>query len=91
MKITPRARLDDGLLDVCIVPAMGKWELLRWVPRAYRGAHLAHPRIIYFQARRITLKSAAPLELFGDGEYLRELPVTIEVVPRALRVIAPSP
>jgi len=29
------------------------------------------------------------MELFGDGEFLQELPATIEVVPRALRVIVP--
>jgi diacylglycerol kinase (ATP) len=90
VKMAPRARLDDGLLDVCIVPAISKPELLRWIPRAYRGTHLAHPRIIYFQARRIMLKSPACLELFGDGEFLQELPTTIEVVSRALRVVAPS-
>jgi diacylglycerol kinase (ATP) len=90
LRIAPLARLDDGLLDVCIVPAMSKLELLRWVPRAYRGGHLAHPRIIYFQARQITLRSPARLELFGDGEFLQELPATIEIMPRALRVIVPK-
>ena len=90
VKMAPRARLDDGLLDVCIVPAMTKLELLRWVPAAYRGEHLAHPRMIYFQARRITLQSTSRLELFGDGEFMRELPATIEVVPGALRVIVPQ-
>lgn len=90
VRITPRAVLHDGLLDVCIVPAMSKWELLRWVPSAYRGGHLAHPGIVYFQARCITLRSSARLELFGDGEFLTELPATIEVLPRALRVLAPA-
>ncbi|HEV2234162.1 MAG TPA: diacylglycerol kinase family protein [Terriglobia bacterium] len=89
VKMTPRARLDDGRLDVCIVPRMSKWELLRWIPSAYRGRHLAHPRIVYFQASRITLRSTAPLELFGDGEFLQELPATIEVMGRALRVMVP--
>ena len=90
VKMTPRARLDDGLLDVCIVPRMNKWELLRWIPSAYRGTHIAHPRIIYFQASRITLRSAGYLELFGDGEFLQELPATIEVMGRALRVVVGS-
>lgn len=90
VKIAPRARLDDGLLDVCIVPAMGKLELLRWVRRAYRGKHLEHPRIVYFQTRRVTLRSAARLEVFGDGEFLQELPATIEVIPNALRVVVPA-
>ncbi len=89
IKMTPCARLDDGLLDVCIVPAMSKLEFLRWVPRAYRGEHLAHPRIIYFQARRVVLRSPSPLELFGDGECMQALPAAIEVVSRALRVMVP--
>lgn len=88
--MTPPARLDDGLLDVCIVPAMSKLEFLCWLPRAYRGRHLAHPRIVYFQARNIALTSGARLELFGDGEFMQELPATIEVVPRALPVMVPN-
>jgi diacylglycerol kinase (ATP) len=89
LMLTPRARLDDGLLDVCIVPYLPRLELLRWVPRAYRGEHLAHPRILYFQARQVTLKTTSRLELFGDGEFIQELPATIEVAPRALRVVVP--
>ena len=90
IRLAPRARLDDGLLDICIVPYLDRLEMLRWVPRTYRGEHLNHPRIKYLQARKITLRSASGMELFGDGEFLQGLPATIEVVPRALRVIAPG-
>jgi len=90
IRLAPRAKLDDGLLDVCIVPFISRLELLCWVPRAYRGEHLNHPRIKYLQARKITLRAASRMELFGDGEFLQELPATIEVAPRALRVLAPG-
>jgi diacylglycerol kinase (ATP) len=90
IRLAPRAVLDDGMLDICIVPYMNRLELLRWVPRAYRGEHLNHPRIKYFQARKITLHATSRMELFGDGEFLQELPASIEVVPHALRVIAPA-
>jgi diacylglycerol kinase (ATP) len=89
IRMTPRAQMDDGLLDVCIVPAMGRLELLRWLPGVYRGRHLAHPRILYFQARDVELSSTARMELFGDGEFIRELPARISVIPRGLRVLAP--
>ena len=85
--LAPRARLDDGLLDICVVPDLSHFELLRWVPRAYRGEHLHHPRIQYLQARQVSLSSTSRMELFGDGEFLQELPATIEVLPRALRVM----
>jgi len=88
--LTPLAQLNDGFLDVCIVPYMGKWELLSWVPSAYRGLHLRHPRIVYFQARKVSLSGNSRLELFGDGEFMQELPATIEVLPRALPVIVPE-
>jgi diacylglycerol kinase (ATP) len=87
--LAPRAKLDDGLLDVCIVPYLGKLELLRWLPSAYRGEHLRHPRIIYFQAPKVSLSTTSRLELFGDGEFMQELPATIEIVPRVLPVIVP--
>lgn len=89
IRLAPRAKLDDGLLDICVIPYMSRLELLWWVPRAYRGEHLRHPRIKYLQAREITLRATSRMELFGDGEFLQELPATIEAVPRALRVIAP--
>ena len=90
LTMAPRARLDDGLLDVCIVPAMSKLELLRWVPAAYRGEHLAHPGMGYFQTPKVTLTSPSRLELFADGEFIQELPATIEAVPNALRVMVPA-
>jgi diacylglycerol kinase (ATP) len=90
IRLAPRAKLDDGMLDVCVVPYMSRLELLRWVPRAYHGKHLRHPKIRYFQARKVTLCTSSHMELFGDGEYLQNLPATIEVMPRSLRVIAPE-
>lgn len=90
IRLAPRAKLDDGLLDICVIPYMSRLELLWWVPRAYRGEHLNHPRIKYLQARKITLRATSRMELFGDGEFLQELPATIEVIPRALRVIVPG-
>ena len=89
-RIAPRARLDDGFLDICIVPAMSKWELVRWIPDAHRGTHLAHPRILYAQTRQVRLESPARLEVFADGEFLQDLPVMIDVLPRALHVVAPG-
>jgi len=88
-RVAPHARADDGLLDVCLIPAMSKIRLLPWIPRIYRGTHLAHPSIQYFQTPHLTLRSRARLDLYGDGEFIQPLPATIEVLPHALRVIVP--
>lgn len=90
LRVTPCARSDDGLLDVCLIPAMSKWRLLPWIPRVYRGTHVAHPRIQYFQTPRLTMDSPQPLELYADGEFVQKLPAVIEAAPRVLRVVVPD-
>jgi diacylglycerol kinase (ATP) len=89
-RITPRARSDDGLLDVCLIPAMSKLSLLPWIPRAYLGRHLAHPRIQYLQTPRVMLNSPQSLDVYADGEFIQQLPATIEAIPHALNVVVPD-
>jgi diacylglycerol kinase family enzyme len=37
----------------------------------------------------VTLASEDRLELFADGEFLQELPATLEALPRAIAVRVP--
>lgn len=89
LKIVPQAKPDDGWLDLCIVKKTSRLELVRNLPLLYRGEHVHHPAIEIHRARRVTISSPDRMELFGDGEYLQTIPVTIEVIPQALRVIVP--
>ncbi len=89
MKIAPHARMDDGLLDVVIIEELSKVELLRVFPKVFSGSHITHPRVKSLRARKVSLASPRRLELFGDGEYITDLPVTIEVLPAALPVLVP--
>lgn len=94
MRIAPDAVPDDGLLDVVIVRKVAKPTLLRVFPRVYKGTHLSHPSVVTFRARRLTLRLDRPMTVFGDGEPMvpvGEEAVTVEVVPRALRVASPLP
>ena len=91
MRIAPRAQLDDGKLDVCIVDGINKLKLLRLFPKVYSGRHLNLPVVEYFQAERLRLETERPVAVYADGEYVCQTPVEIEVAPQALRVIVPSP
>jgi len=44
MKIAPPADPADGVLDLVVIGALGRAELLRWLPTVYWGGHLATPR-----------------------------------------------
>lgn len=90
IRIAPMARLDDGFLDVCIIQAISKFELLRVYPKTYRGAHVNHPCFMHLRGHRVNLESEQPLDLYGDGEFMEQTPSQIEVVPLGLRVVTPE-
>jgi diacylglycerol kinase (ATP) len=89
MRITPRASLEDGLLDLCIVKEVSRIGLLRAFPRVFSGSHLDHPAVFYTQTKTVTIESSEPAEVFADGEYIQSVPAKIEVEPLALEVIVP--
>jgi diacylglycerol kinase (ATP) len=89
MRIAPRAQFDDGILDVCFVRRTGKLRLLRLFPGVFSGSHLEKPEMEYFQADRLRLETAAPIDVYADGEFCCRTPIEVAVMPEALRVIVP--
>jgi diacylglycerol kinase (ATP) len=90
MRITPKASLDDGLLDLCLVKPVSRLTLLRVFPKVFKGGHLDHPAVAYAQTRSVTMESKEPAELFADGELIQSLPARLETLPLALEVIVPG-
>lgn len=93
MRIAPGARLDDGLLDVVVVGATSRLELLRAFPRVFRGTHLDHPQVDCVRGRRVRIESpdaSPPMELYASGEHVGALPAELEAVPNALEVVVPD-
>jgi diacylglycerol kinase (ATP) len=89
MRIAPRARLDDGLVDLCLVRAISRGTLLRMFPTVFSGRHLSHPSVSYVQTPFVEIETEEPAEVFADGEFLQRTPVRIEVLPGELEVVAP--
>ena len=93
MQVAPNAALDDGCFDVVVAPEFSRTRLLADLfPRIYRGTHLAEPRIDVHRGRRVEIervRDGESVEVEADGELLGTLPADFEIVPEALRFIAP--
>jgi diacylglycerol kinase (ATP) len=87
MKIAPRARMDDGQLDVCVIGGVDPFKLACMFPTVYFGRHLNMCEVKYFQAARLRVQTETPLDLNADGEYVCRTPVEVTVERGALRVI----
>ncbi|MFM6849451.1 MAG: diacylglycerol/lipid kinase family protein [Terrabacter sp.] len=89
MRVCPDADVADGLFDVMIVHALSVVAFLRVFPKVYSGSHTTHPAVEIRRARRVRLE-ASGIQSQADGESFAELPIDAEVVPGALRVVAPA-
>jgi diacylglycerol kinase (ATP) len=89
--VSPAARLDDGLLDVCIVRGTSRARLLGHFPRILRGTHGALPDVILAQSPWVRIDAPAPLPVAVDGELPRETtPVELRCAPRSACVLVPE-
>lgn len=87
LRIAHGAVLDDGLLDVCLIRPVSRSLLVRTFPKLQRGTHVTMPE---FERRLVrSVRVEAPgIVAYGDGERLGPLPLTVEIVPGALAVLA---
>ncbi|MEP6689654.1 MAG: YegS/Rv2252/BmrU family lipid kinase [Gemmatimonadaceae bacterium] len=73
--IAPRARLTDGLLDLCVVEEMPMHAFARIVLKLRKGEHLEDDGVRYHQLASLSVRSTEPISVNLDGESLeaREL------------------
>jgi diacylglycerol kinase (ATP) len=87
MRVAPRARMDDGQLDVCLVSDIDRFKLFCLFPTVYFGRHLSMPEVKYFQSERLRLETGHPLDVYADGEFVCRTPVEVGVQSGALNVL----
>jgi YegS/Rv2252/BmrU family lipid kinase len=90
VRITPVARMDDGLLDVCIFKGKGFPATLGHLVSLFSRHHMQSPRVEYYQGESVLVNAESPLPVHLDGDPMGHTPMTFGVAPKALRVLLPS-
>jgi len=91
MYVCPGARLDDGRLEVTVIEYLGPLTVLRNQDYLYSGKIYEYPKVRHFQVERLRAEAGETVRIEVDGEGLGMLPVEISVVPKAMRLLVPSP
>ncbi len=89
MRIAPGARVDDGMLDLCVVGNVSRLTALGQLANLYRGTHVNHPQVEMRRARSVEISGTPDTRVHLDGEPFGGLPVRIELQPASLLVAAP--
>lgn len=87
MRVCPGGAMSSGLLNVLVIRAMPKPQLLALLPKVMKGRHEGHPAVQLFTARRLRLDCDPPHPLNIDGDVRGTTPAEFQVRPAALRVI----
>ena len=92
MHIGPKTLLNNGKMEVYSIDKLGFFGVLSNIPRLYRGTLGNHPKVNYFRAKSMTIKSDSQVWVAPDGEVAGQLPATIDTLPRAIKmVMGPNP
>lgn len=86
MRITPQAKMDDGLFDVLLIPKAPRLRILAALRRVYDGSHLTHPLVRFRQAASVEISAEEPLPLDLDGEYAQGQQLRFEIAPATLNI-----
>jgi YegS/Rv2252/BmrU family lipid kinase len=90
MRIAPGADLEDGLFDIIAIGEVGKLRFLANLPKVFKGTHVEGDDVQVFRAPHLELTASKPFPVYADGEHLTDLPASLRVLPRALRVLVPA-
>jgi diacylglycerol kinase (ATP) len=86
--MAPRARLDDGLLDVVIISHMRPFEKAVRLRKLRSGDFVNQPGVTYTTARRVEARSEETTLIEVEGEPIGMLPATFEITGKRLKVVA---
>ncbi len=86
MMVAPNAQPDDGKFDITVIAETTWWQMLGWLPRLYRGAHLGHPKVSDARGAMLHAQAqgAEPVLIETDGEPIGQLPASFDLLPGAL-------
>jgi diacylglycerol kinase (ATP) len=92
LRLAPKARVDDGLLDFWIIEGRTVLDTVTRILQIARGEHQRQAGFLSFRAAEAQISSNASMPMHFDGEPASlSGPIDVRVLPGALRVLVPRP
>jgi YegS/Rv2252/BmrU family lipid kinase len=88
--LTPDARPDDGVLDVCAMRPTGRIGLAAVLAAAFARLLPRMRSVAYYRGTEVALEADDRVALQGDGDPAGTLPATFRVEPGAIDLIVPE-
>lgn len=91
LELSPEAKLDDGLLDVWLLPGRSIRDAVTIAVQILLGRHVDSPDVVYLRTAEVTFEAENPLPMQLDGDPVQVgKRATLNVLPKKLRVLVPE-
>jgi len=90
IRVTTHAKIDDGLLDICVFQSQSLWHFIGHFFKVLAGRHLEDKEILYFQAKSFKIETEKPIPVQLDGDLFGETPLSVSVSPGLLNILVPK-
>lgn len=89
LQLTPKAKLDDGVFDVCYIKEITRWRIITNFAKLSNGTISDLHEVEIFQAKRIRVESSEFIPLHFDGEKFEKKckKLNIKIHPKAQPII----
>ena len=84
--------INDGLLRVVVFKKMNLFQFAHIFWSFLRGKPIDHPKVKSFCTKRLRIKNmdSSTIPINSDGEMSGILPIDVECVPKAVRIVVPA-
>ncbi len=93
-RCSPRAVLDDGLIEVCLVKTISRLKFIQLIKSYKEGTHLDNPELqdvlIYRRAKKVDVEAPEGFAFSLDGEIVYQNNFSVEIEEKALNLAVPE-
>lgn len=87
--IAPEAEMDDGVFSVVVFETCTRMDVAGYFRATFGRRRSSLPCISTYKASRVEVQSSIPLPAHADGRPIGTSPLSLQTIPKALRVLVP--
>lgn len=89
INVAPKANLNDGYFDICLIKRVGRLKILRLFPKVIKGTHESIKEVNFKSGKVVRINSEQDLAFNIDGEIIRGKEAEFQIIKHGVQVVIP--
>jgi len=90
MLVAPKAKVNDGVFEICIVKHLPKLKIAGLFPLLIKGEHESMDVVSMLKGKRVKVVSDKDIAINIDGEVDKVREACFEIIPNKIEVVMPK-